>query len=59
VPEGEPCPYCTHLAPNPEEIRLHLLHLHPEVEPGPDLVGSRRRATAAAALVSSTWPDDR
>ena len=36
VPEGEPCPYCAHLAPNPEELRLHLLHLHPEVEPEPD-----------------------
>ena len=41
MPEGEPCPYCAHLAPNPEELRLHLLHLHllhlhPEVEPEPD-----------------------
>jgi hypothetical protein len=36
VPEGEPCPYCSHLAPNPEELRLHLIHLHPEVEPEPD-----------------------
>jgi hypothetical protein len=36
VPEGEPCPYCAHLAPNPEELRQHLIHLHPEVEPEPD-----------------------
>jgi hypothetical protein len=36
MPEGEPCPYCAHLAPNPEELRLHLLHLHPEAEPEPD-----------------------
>jgi hypothetical protein len=36
VPEGEPCPYCAYLAPNPEELRAHLQHLHPEVEPEPD-----------------------
>jgi len=36
VPEGEPCPYCAHLAPNPDELRSHLEHLHPEVEPEPD-----------------------
>jgi hypothetical protein len=36
VPEGEPCPYCAHLAANPEDLRQHLLHLHPEVEPEPD-----------------------
>ena len=29
-------PYCAHLAPNPEGLRQHLLHLHPEVEPEPD-----------------------
>ena len=36
VPEGEPCPYCAHLAANPEDLRQHLLHLHPEAEPEPD-----------------------
>jgi hypothetical protein len=36
VPEGEPCPYCAYLAPNPDELRHHLIHLHPEVEPEPD-----------------------
>ncbi len=36
MPEGEPCPYCAHLAANPEDLRQHLLHLHPEVEPEPD-----------------------
>jgi hypothetical protein len=36
VPEGEPCPYCAHLAPSPEELPQPLLHLHPEVEPEPD-----------------------
>src|SRR5919106_3987340 len=36
VPEGEPCPYCAYLAPNPDEFRQHLIHLHPEVEPEPD-----------------------
>jgi hypothetical protein len=36
VPEGEPCPYCAFLAANPEDLRQHLLHLHPEAEPEPD-----------------------
>jgi hypothetical protein len=36
MPEGEPCPYCAYLAPNPEELRAHLMHLHPEAEPEPD-----------------------
>ena len=35
MPEGEPCPYCAHLAPNPDELRAHLEHFHPEVEPEP------------------------
>ena len=36
MPDGEPCPYCAYLAPNAEELRAHLTHLHPEVEPEPD-----------------------
>jgi RNA polymerase sigma-70 factor (ECF subfamily) len=53
-PEGEPCPYCAHLAPNPDELRMHLLHLHPEVEPEPDWLDSDE----IASMISS-WKDDR
>ena len=59
MPEGEPCPYCAHLAPNPEELRLHLLHLHPEVEPEPDWWDRDAVPPPPLLFVISTWPDDR